>query len=163
QFGGLLAFGERWLREAEPFSVFFRVVSWLAPVGARVPRPASGAGEPLDITVTFPALRLLRTEVSAASLAAFILLVLASVSVDALSLSLACLGLLGENPLDYPGRTALIVPNTLGLLGVFAALVLAYVAAARLVISLAGLRLPPAPLLARFALPLIPIACGYHF
>ena len=34
QLAGVLAFGERWLRDAEPFSVFFRTVSWLAPVGA---------------------------------------------------------------------------------------------------------------------------------
>jgi hypothetical protein len=164
QFGGLLVFGERWLREAEPFSVFFRLVSWLAPVGARVPdRPARRSGGRLEIDVTLPGLRLLRTETPAVSLAAFVLLVLASVSFDGLSRTFAWLGLLGENPLAYPGRTALIGPNTLGLLGVFVVLVVAYVAAVGLATPLAGIRLPPHPLLARFALPLIPIACGYHF
>ena len=54
-------------------------------------------------------------------------------------------------------------PNTLGLLGLFLGLVLAYVVAVRLLALLAGIRLPLARLLALFALPLVPIACGYHF
>ena len=131
-FAGVLAFGETWLNEAEPFSVFFRMVSWLAPVGARTadrPRPGAGTGPELELTL--PALRLLRQTAPPTSLAAFVLLVLSSVSFDGLSRTFAWLGLLGENPLVHPGRTALMAPNTLGLLGLFLALMLAYVAAVR--------------------------------
>lgn len=163
-FTGVLVFGERWLREAEPFSVFFRVVSWLAPLGARVSGdPGPGPGARLEVELTVPALRLLRAEAPAVSLAAFVLLVLSSVSFDGLSRTFAWLGLLGANPLAYPGRTALMVPNTLGFLGLFAGLMLAYVAAVRLLAPLAAIRLPLAPLVALFALSLVPIACGYHF
>jgi len=163
-FGGVLAFGERWLREAEPFGVFFRMVSWLAPVGTRGPgRPGRGASARLEVEVTLPAFRLLRTEAPAVSLAAFVLLVLSSVSFDGLSRTFTWLGWLGANPLAYPGRTALMAPNTLGFLGLFVALVLAYVATVWLLARLSGLRRPLGPLLARFALPLVPIACGYHF
>ena len=56
-----------------------------------------------------------------------------------------------------------MAPNSLGLLGLFLGLVLAYGVAVRLLALLAGVRLPPARLLALFALPLVPIACGYHF
>ena len=163
-FGGMLAFGERWLGEAEPFSVFFRMVSWLAPLGARVPsgrRPGRGAR--LEVELALPALRLLRTRARSVSLAAFVLLVLSSVSFDGLSRTFTWLGLLGANPLAYPGRTVLMAPNTLGLLGVFAGLVVAYVAAVGLLAPLAGIRLPLARLVALFALALVPIACGYHF
>jgi hypothetical protein len=163
-FAGLLAFGERWLREAESFAVYFRIVSRLAPVGVRGPgRSASDAGERLEADVTFPTLRLLTTDARSTSLAVFVLLVVSSVSFDGLSRTFAWLGWLGENPLAYPGRTALMVPNTLGFLSLFAGLVLAYGAAVRLLASLAGIRVPLAGLAAVFALPLVPIACGYHF
>ena len=161
---GVLAFGERWLQKAEPFSVFFGMVSWLAPIGVRGPdRSGRGRGAGFEVEVTFPALRLLRMEAPPVSLAAFILLVLSSVSFDGLSRTFAWLGLLGENPLAYPGRTALMTPNTLGFLGLFLVLVLAYVAAVQLLAALGGLGLPRTRLAALFALPLVPIACGYHF
>ena len=159
QFAGLLAFGEPWLREAEPFAVFFRMVSWLAPLG--VDGPDRGAARRIEVTL--PALRLLREETRAVSLAAFVLLVLASVSFDGLSRTFQWLGLLDVNPLAYPGRTALMLPNTLGLLAVFAALALAYAVAVGLLARLGRIRLPTAQLVALFALPLVPIACGYHF
>jgi hypothetical protein len=163
-FVGLLAFGEPWLREAEPFSVFFRMVSWLAPVGARVPgHRGPGPGSRLEIELTLPTLRLLRTQTRSVSLAAFVLLVLASVSFDGLSRTFTWLGLLGANPLAYPGRTALMAPNTLGLLGLFVGLVPAYVTAVGLLAPVARIRVPLAQLVALFALPLVPIACGYHF
>jgi hypothetical protein len=158
QLAGLLAFGEPWLREAEPFSVFFRMVSWLAPLGVDG-RDRRGAHR---IEITLPTLRLLRVETHAVSLAAFVLLVLASVSFDGLSRTFAWLGLLDVNPLDYPGRTALMLPNTLGLLAVFAALSLVYAVATGLLARLGRIRLPVAELAALFALPLVPIACGYH-
>jgi hypothetical protein len=163
-FAGVLAFGETWLREAEPFGVFFRMVSWLAPLGTSGPaRSGPGPAPGLELELTLPALRLTRMETPRPSLAAFILLVLSSVSFDGLSRTFAWLGLLGENPLAYPGRTALVAPNTLGLLGLFLGLMLAYVAAVRLVPPLARVPVPPGRLVALFALPLVPIACGYHF
>ena len=164
QLAGVVAFGERWLAKAEPFSVFFRMVSWLAPLGAAAPGSrAPGAEARPAIELTFPALRLLRTEARTVSLAVFVLLVLSSVSFDGLSRTFRWLDLVGENPLAYPGRTALMARNSLGLLGLFLGLVLAYGVTVRLQALLAGVRLPPARLLALFALPLVPIACGYHF
>jgi hypothetical protein len=159
QFAGLLAFGEPWLREAEPFAVFFRMVSWLAPLGVDG-RDRHAARR---IEVTLPALRLLRVETPTVSLAAFVLLVLASVSFDGISRTFAWLGLLDVNPLAHPGRTALMLPNTLGLVGTFAVLGLAYAVAVRLLARLGRIRRPTAELVALFALPLVPIACGYHF
>jgi hypothetical protein len=117
----------------------------------------------LEVEVTLPSLRLLGTEATSISWAVFVLLVLSSVSFDGLSRTFTWLGWLGVNPLAYPGRTTLMAPNTLGFLGVFAGLVLTYVAAVRVQALLGGLRLPLARLVALFAAPLVPIACGYHF
>jgi hypothetical protein len=144
--------------------VFFGLVARLAPIGAPAPgRVAPGAAAPREVELTLPALRLLRTEAPAASLAAFVLLVLSSVSFDGLSRTFAWLGLLGENPLEYPGRTALTGRNTLGFLALFGGLMLAYWVVVRLLALLGAIRTPLARLLALFALPLVPIACGYHF
>jgi hypothetical protein len=162
-FAGLLAFGDRWLRDAEPFSVYFRMVSWLAPVGVRDGRATSGPRPSVEIEATLPTLRLLGVEAPAASLATFVLLVLSSVSFDGLSRTFAWLGLLGENPLEYPGRTALAIPNTLGFLGLFGAFTLAYLVAVRLLRLLARVGPVSSRLAGVFALPLVPIACGYHF
>ena len=164
-FAGVLAFGERWLQRGGavlgvlPHGVLARAARRRALRAAAAP----GADARPEVELTFPTLRLLRTEARTVSLAAFVLLVLSSVSFDGLSRTFRWLDLLGANPLAYPGRTALMAPNTLGLLGLFLGLVLAYGVAVRLLALLAGIRLPLARLLALFALPLVPIACGYHF
>lgn len=139
---GALLFGPRWLRRAETFAVFFGIISWIAPV----------AWHRRAIELRMPALRLLGLEPREASGVAFVLLVLAAVSFDGLSRTFAWLGLLGVNPLIHPGRTALMAPNSLGLVALFTLLTLAYLVAVRRTGS-PGL----------FVLSLVPIACGYHF
>ncbi len=146
---GVLLFGREWLRRAESFSVFFRMIAGVAPLALR-PRARDARGS-TELEVTAPTVRLLSVETPGPSGVAFVLLVLSAVSFDGLSRTFAWLGLLGVNPLVYPGRTALMAPNTLGLLGLFGVLALAYVLAVRLS---AG---------AAFVVSLVPIACGYHF
>jgi hypothetical protein len=163
-FAGVFVFGERWLRQAEPFSVFFRMISWLAPLGIRAPtrRAANGAGM-REAHLMVPPLKLFEVEAPGLSGAAFVLLVLASVSFDGLSRTFTWLHLLAVNPLVYPGRTALIVPNTLGLLALFAVLCLVYLLAVSFVSRLAEVSAPVSRLGSLFVLSLVPIACGYHF
>ncbi len=98
-----------------------------------------------------------------AGVVVFVLLVLSSVSFDGLSRTFAWLTWHGINPLVYPGRTALMGANTLGLLGLFAALGGGFVLAVRLAAALAPPGQPFGRVLARLALSLVPIACGYHF
>jgi hypothetical protein len=116
------------------------------------PGRAVDRDSPRAIEVRVPALRLLEVEPLDRSGVAFVLLVLAAVSFDGLSRTFAWLGVLGVNPLVHPGRTALMTPNTLGLLGMFGVLILAYLAA-----------VGPARRAGLFVLSLVPIACGYHF
>ena len=49
----------------------------------------------------------------------FVLLTLSSISFDGFANTFFWLSRVGINPLDYPGRTALMGANTLGLLGSF--------------------------------------------
>jgi hypothetical protein len=163
-FGGVFLFGDAWLRHAEVFAVFFRAISRLAPVGADPPaasRPAAGGRR--AVTLALPALRLLGADVAGVSGAAFLLLVLSSVSFDGLSRTFAWLALLGVNPLVHPGRTALVAQNSLGLVVLVGLLAVAYGTAVRLAARLSGLRASPRRLVAAFAPSLVPIACGYHF
>lgn len=162
-FLGAIAFGAGWLEHGESFTVFFRVVSWLAPLGGRGPAPGSAAAGACQLELTAPTLRLLRQRPLDASEVTLVLLVLASVSFDGLSRTFAWLGALGENPLAYPGRTALMGRNTLGLLGLFAVVALCYGAVARLSARLAGAATPGAGWPRVLAPSLVPIAFGYHF
>lgn len=154
---GRLLFGEDWLGRAEPFTVLFGLLARLAPLG----RAAPGASGPV-LELTLPGARLLRPAPADASLAAFVVLVLSIVSFDGLSRSFAWLAWLGENPLLYPGRTALMGRNSLGLLALWAVLGAAFLGAVALGRRLAGGGPTLPGLLGGFALALVPVACGYH-
>lgn len=162
-FAGIALFGEQaWLGQAETFSVFFRMISWLAPFAARACDDPGGPSR-LEVRITLPTLRLLSVDPPAPSGVAFILLALAAVSFDGLSRTFTWLALVGVNPLDYPGRSALVAPNTAGLVGVWAFLTLGYVIVVWLADRVAPMRAPGGRLLGTFVLSIVPIAVGYHF
>jgi hypothetical protein len=158
---GMLLFGERaWFRHGEAFSVFFRIVAWLSPLD---PEPEASAGGPSTLSATLPGIRLLKVGALPLSGAAFVLLALASVSFDGLSRTFWWLDLVGANPLEHPGRTVLIGANSLGLLGVFCALVAVYLAAVLLGRVLGRPDCKASESLGRFVVAIVPIAFGYHF
>ena len=86
---------------------------------------------------------------------------LATVSFDGLSRTFWWLDLVGENPLEHPGRTALVARNTLGLVGAAAALLAAYAITAAAGAWWSGSR--PSLALRQFVVSIVPIAFGYHF
>ncbi len=161
---GMLVFGERaWLRHGEAFSVFFRIVAWLAPLGPeREPAGGGAEGRPM-LSAAAPGIRLLRVGALPPSAVAFVLLALAAVSFDGLSRTFWWLDLVGVNPLEYPGRTDLIGANSIGLLGVFCALVAVYITAVLAGRALAASRWDAGESLGRFVVSIVPIAFGYHF
>lgn len=174
-FCGILFFGERsWLKYAEAFSVFFRVISWLSPFSVRNPRclrkhcepecsPSPSDKNSWVVEITLPGLNLLSVRPRSLSSVVFILLVLSSVSFDGLSKTFFWMALIGENPLEYPGRTTLMIANTAGLLGVFAALAVAYMAVLSVAKILSDIGGAGARVFGVFALSVVPIAFGYHF
>ena len=153
---GMALFGEgAWTRNVEVFSCFFRMVSGLAPL-----RVANEKGA-LRLVLTFPGSRLPGSGALPVAGVAFVVVALATVSFDGLSRTFWWLDLGGFNPLEHPGRTALVAWNTFGLLAAAAGLLAAFA-----LCTLAGARwsgTPPAPALRRFVVSLIPIAFGYHF
>ncbi len=114
--------------------------------------------------------------------AAFVLVALSTVSFDGFLRTYAWLGLNGVNPLEFPGRSAMVGVNTIGLVG--AAMVFLAVYSAVMAIGSfgndrpvgwaepakpsattnanAGLRAAMRPSAQAYAISIIPIAFGYH-
>lgn len=152
-FVGVVLMGPAWLRRAETFAVFFRIIAGVSPFARRA----------RALEVTAPALGLLTVGAPGASGVVFILAVLATVSFDGFSRTYAWLTNIGVNPLVYPGRTELMAVNTAGLVGLFATIALAYVLAVALGARLGRMRQRAGELVRLFSLALVPIVCGYHF
>ena len=154
---GMVLFGDAaWSRHVEFFSRFFRMVSWLAPL-----RAVSNEDGGRSLVVTFPCARLFAVGSLSAAGVVFVVVALAAVSFDGLSRTFWWLALAGENPLEHPGRTALVGRNTVGLIGACASLLAFYAIAAAAGAWWSGARAVPA--LQRFVVSIVPIAFGYHF
>lgn len=153
---GIVLFGYRdWTRQVEFLGIFFAMVARLSPFAA----PGTGRRR---LSLGLPGGKLERTAPLTASGTAFLLLALGSVSFDGFMRTFAWLGAIGLNPLEFPGRSAVIGVNTLGLAGMFALLCGAFLAAVRLGDRLAGA--PPGRRAAgRLVWSIVPIALAYHF
>ncbi len=157
---GTLLFGRAaWLRHGEAFSVFFRMVAWLSPLNGRPDGDAEVSGR---IVATLPGLGLLHVQLLPLSGVAFVLLALGAVSFDGLSKTYWWLALIGVNPLDFPGRSAVALSNGLGLLAAFAVLMSGYAAAIWLGHLLAGQPTGLRDSLRGTVISIVPIALGYQ-
>jgi hypothetical protein len=156
----MFLFGRVWLERAEAFTVFFRIVSLLAP--ARWSAEKRQHVYDVTLKLGLPGSRLIDEPPLTYCETAFILLALATVSFDGLSRTFAWNAWFGINPLEFPGRSALLLQNTFGLALSFAILASAFVAAFLLGDFLSGRRSHPARLKVR-VLSLLPIAMGFHF
>lgn len=148
--------GPGWLRRGEALTLFFHYVSktaplWWVPAARRVQLFAGPPGT--QIVMAAPLTR---------SAAAFVTLILASVTFDGLHHSFWWLSRLGINPLEFPGRSAVTLPNTIGLLAAWALTAAAIVATVALTRRLAGARTPLWDEAGPAMLALLPIAAGYH-
>jgi hypothetical protein len=147
----VLAFGlERWLARADPFAIFFRLIGAVAPLGQDGNLRPPGAG-------------LLGLEALPPAGVLFVLLTLSSISFDGFANTFLWLAGVGVNPLDFPGRTAMMAANTLGLAGAFLILALLFLASLLAGWLWAGRPAPLRLLAGRLVLTLIPIAAAYHF
>nr|WP_269932781.1 hypothetical protein [Aminobacter sp. HY435] len=154
----MLAFGfDRWSRQGEFLSAFFAMIARFGIVEAKQD------GSRLRLRLCWPGAKLVSAEPLPPSGALFLLLALASVSFDGFSKTFLWLGLNGVNPLELPGRSALMAINSLGLVAVFGIL-----AGIGLMAILAGERLVRSnqPLCHSAGLmvwSIVPIALAYHF
>lgn len=138
-----------WLERADPFAVFLRQLGAAAPIGPggfRLP----GAG-------------LLSLSALPWSGVLFVLLTLSSITFDGFANTFVWLSQAGINPLDYPGRTAMVGANTFGLLLAFAVLSAAFYAAVLAGWLWCGRAADFGRLAGRLVYSLIPISIAYHF
>jgi hypothetical protein len=153
----LIVFGPRWLARGEAFSVFFAMVGRLGTRSWRL------TPQPLAVVTRFgPPARGLREAAADLSGAIFVLVTLSAVSFDGLSRTFFWIGRLGLNPLEFPGRSAVLWQNTLGLLLSVLALGALYALAIALGLRLSGSGHRLRPALCRFVLSIVPISIAYH-
>ncbi len=151
---GALFGWEAWSERGECFSVFFRFIARLAPVQTE---REDGS---VSVRAGFPGFGVLHGKTIPVSGALFILLALATVSFDGLSKTFAWLGLIGVNPLQFPGRSGVVLPNTIGLVLAWAALAGAFFLCI-LTAQRIGRR-ENVPMAGRLALTILPISLAYH-
>jgi hypothetical protein len=159
-FAGMILFGgEDWLRRAEPFSVFFGLVARLSPLDI-APAPGCRSGV---LRLILPGAALLKSEPLPLSGTIFVLATLSTVSFDGLSRTFFWLAKIGVNPLEFPGRTEVMGPNSGGLFGAAFVLIALYFLSLSLSLSLGlGGRMGPRSV-GHLALSIIPISLAYHF
>jgi hypothetical protein len=153
-FVATLAFGYRgWSQRGEFLTIFFTMVARFAVLE----RDEAGR-----LNLCWPGAKLLGAAPLPASGIAFLLLALSSVSFDGLSKTFFWLGLFGINPLEYPGRTALIGIGSFGLVLTFALLAAAFMLAVILGQRLAGSRHSLGEAAGLLVWSIVPIALAYH-
>ena len=154
----MAAFGyENWARRGECLSAFFGLVARYAVSGRE---GADGGGRTV---LAWPGTRLADAAPLPPSGVLFLLLVLSSVTFDGLSRTFLWLDAIGINPLEYPGRSAVMSANTLGLGLTFLLLAAVFLGAVRLGRVLSGARSPFWPLAGALVWSIVPIALAYHF
>lgn len=159
-----VAEGEAWLEQGEFLTVYFGFISKIAPVWREVDGATIKLGWPGAQILTMPPL--------SPTAIAFVTLALAGLTFDGLRETFWYMGLIGENPLEFTGRSAVMGINSFGLLATWGITAASILAALRLgpmlqtrpALALAGGAMPaPArPNLMPVMLSFLAIAAGYH-
>jgi hypothetical protein len=150
-FGGAVLCGPRWLRRAEGFALLFSAYAALAPLARTGGRLRLG----------LPGWQLLARPDPVPAVALFLITMLAVGSFDGFNETFTWVALLGLNPLEFPGRSAVVAPNLAGLVLAVPALAAVFALTLALGLRLAG-RHGIGRATAALAPALLPIALGYH-
>jgi hypothetical protein len=122
----MIVFGEeQWTRRGEPFSVYFRMIGMIAPLQVEPPKSGIWA----TVRIGWPGQRCVTEDPPPLSAAIFLLLTLGTASFDGFSETFTWLAAIGINPLEFPGRSAVTLANTFGLIAAPMLLALIYLAA----------------------------------
>ncbi|HEV2502478.1 MAG TPA: hypothetical protein VGV39_05355 [Mesorhizobium sp.] len=150
----MLVFGyDCWSSRGEFLSVFFSMLARFS----LLERDAAGR-----LSLCWPGAKLLDASPLLLSAAAFLLLALSSVSFDGLMRTFFWLGLYGVNPLELPGRTAMMGMGSTGLVATFLLLALLFAVAILLGRRLARNRFSFVQLAGLLVWSIVPIALAYH-
>ena len=148
--GAVLA-GPRWLRRAEGFALLFAAYAALAPLARAGGRWRLG----------LPGWQLLKRSDPVPLVALFLIAMLSVGSFDGFNETFTWVALLGLNPLEFPGRSAVVAPNLAGIVLAVPALAAVFALTLALGLRLAG-RSGLGPAVCALAPALLPIALGYH-
>ena len=143
--------GEGWLQKGEFLTVLFGMIARVSPLWHEraAGRTRLMRGWPGAQVVAMPGL--------SPSAVVFVSLALAAVTFDGLSETFWWQALIGQNPLEPVGRSAVMIENTAGLLGVWWLTLGLILAMVRLGQKISG-RLATG----KIVLPFLAIAAGYH-
>ena len=150
---GALVFGDRWRVQCDAIGVMMRCYGRMAVMGRRGGRLAVG----------LPGWQVFSRRTKDVGLAVFAVVLLGSGSFDGLNETFWWLQVLGLNPLEFPGRSAVVGPTLAGLLISNAALFFVFVLCVWLGLKLAHSQMSLRQAVCCFAPTVLPIALAYHF
>ena len=143
--------GDDWLAEGEFLTVLFTLIAKVAPLWLEI------AGPRARLTRGWPGTQVLAMPSLAPSAVVFVSLALAALSFDGLMETFWWQALIGENPLEPTGRSAVIWQNTVGLAAVWVATLTLILTAVAL-----GRRIGGGFAMGPVVLAFLAIAAGYH-
>ena len=149
---GLVLFGPTFLVRAEALTVLMRAYGRMAGLGRARGRLALG----------LPGWQVLARPAPPLALAVLMVVLLGSGSFDGLNETFWWLGVLGLNPLEFPGRSAVVAQTLGGLALANLGLLAAFAACLWLGERLAGTQRRLDQAFCLFAPSILPIALGYH-
>jgi len=152
-FAGMLIFGPRWLRRCEGLSVLLGNYALLALFAKRAGRRRFG----------LPGWQISWRRAPHPSRAVFMVVTLAAGSFDGLHETFWWLGRLGINPLEFPGRSAIVMQSLAGLFAMALGLVALFALSVRAGLWLVGVAGRFVEVFSALAPAILPIALGYHF
>lgn len=144
--------GEDWLEKGEFLTVFFTMIARVAPLW----RERSGGR--VAWYVGLPGSQVMRMPPFTLSEMAFVAVALGALSFEGLSETFFWLGAIGQNPLEFTGRSAVTAINTGGLLAAWGLTGLGLWAVLALGRHWGGQRFAAGPVMLSF----LAIAAGYH-
>ena len=147
-----VAEGEDWLEQGEFLTVFMGYLAKVAPFWLEI------RGNRAHLIRGWPGTQILAMPPMSSSAMAFITLTLAALTFDGLAETFWWQAIIGENPLEPTGRSAVMVENTLGLIAVWVLTVATNWAVVRAGQIIGGKRFAPGPVMLSF----LAIAAGYH-
>lgn len=148
--------GEEFLERGEFLTVLFTMISRVSPLW--LDRDPGRDRPRARLMLGWPGAQVVRLAPLSPSAMAFVTLALAALTFDGLNETFWWQGLIGENPLEPTGRSAVMGANTLGLLAVWGATLAALAAVLVLGQRIGGARFAPGPVMLSF----LAIAAGYH-
>jgi hypothetical protein len=147
-----VAEGKEWLEKGEFLTLFFALIGRIAPFWRE------RAGGRVRWMAGWPGAQVMRMAPLSLSQMAFVVVTLGSLSFEGLSETFWWMGLVGENPLEFTGRSAVLGVNTVGLLVAWLGTGGALWLGLRLSRALGGGGFAAGPVMLSF----LAIAAGYH-